>query len=592
MADSSSPDHSGWSLVIYDQTDSLQVAPVSSSSLTIGRGLENDIVLNDLEVSRHHLRLTKATDPLQGEALFIEDLNTANGTLINGEPLIGPRLLHPGDVINLGSVAIRVDGPVQATARSRLKTKTHTLPSSSKIQPEGLDKALLNRPAAAVDKAHPHRQPVNKQFIWLLIVGTIVALIIATLGGLIGYSWFYSSNRPGVAQVTPTPQPATLDIPQVTIIQGPGQNSSAFVNQTVTLQAIASDKSGVTRMELWVNDQEIDEVASQLDQNALSMTAGFQWSPARPGSYTLQVRAYNLSGFVGVAPETTIAVVAEVDTPTPEPTSTFAPIPAPTITPLSSTSTPTPNATATATATATPTPAATPTPVVTRVATSPIPTQPSLIVNITALNVRSGPGTQYKVLGQITQSSQPEIIGLANIGQGVWWQIRVPALPGGIGWVSANPIFTTALNTSSVPRVNPPPVATPTPTTAIPTASPSATPTTAVVIRAPAGKTLLIVSNRSLINQPARLTLSGGKSVGGGREIDPAPNSEVQIVLEPDFYRALWSAPWKSFARGADFTATPGKVMVMWIVPEEGLTNTEIYDELVVGGPSSLGAVN
>jgi hypothetical protein len=102
------------------------------------------------------------------------------------------------------------------------------------------------------------------------------------------------------------------------------------------------------------------------------------------------------------------------------------------------------------------------------------------------------------------------------------------------------------------------------------------------VIRAPEGQTLLIVSNRSLANQPVRLTLSGGKSVGGGREIDPPPDQEIQLVLEPDFYRALWSAPLNSFTRGADFTAAPDKVMVMWVVPEQGRSDIEIYDELII----------
>jgi hypothetical protein len=594
MADSSSPGHAGWSLVIYDQTDSLQVAPITGSSLTIGRGLDNDIVLNDPEVSRRHLRLTRATDPLQGETtLFIEDLNTSKGTLINGEPLVEPRLLRPGDVINLGAVAIRVDGPLQGVAQARLKTETQPISNDLKIRAEEVGKAELVPSPPVVNRPQPHSQPSKSQLIWLIVVGTLVALVIATLGGLIGLNLFYSSKRPNVARLTPTEQPVRLDIPQVIIIQGP--DSSVLANQTVTLQAMASDASGVTRMELWVNDRKVDEVASQIDQNALSMTAGFQWSSARPGSYSLQVRAYNQSGFVGIAPGTTLTVIAEADTPTPEPTSTFAPIPVPTVTPLPPTSTPTPTATATATST----PTATPTPVATRVATVSIPASPSLIINTSALNVRSGPGTQYEALGQITQDSRPEIIGQANIGQGDWWQIRAPALPGGTGWVSANPRFTTALNASNVPRVNPPPAPTATPTkTATPSldgapiTAPTATPTTAVVIRAPAGKTLLIVSNRSLANQPARLTLSGGKSVGGGREIDPPPNSEIQIVLEPDFYRAVWSSPWKSFARGADFTAVPGKVMVMWIVPEEGRTDTEIYDELVVGGPSTLGVVN
>jgi hypothetical protein len=196
--------------------------------------------------------------------------------------------------------------------------------------------------------------------------------------------------------------------------------------------------------------------------------------------------------------------------------------------------------------------------------------------------VREGPGTSYPVIGRLEQGDEAEIVGQADIGQGLWWQIRFAPAAGNRGWVSAQPGLGTARNTGQVPVVEVAPVPTAVVVTATP--EPPSTPTPAgPILEAPAGKTLLVVSNRSLIGQPARLTLSGGKSVGGGQEIDVGGNRVVELVLEPDFYRALWSTPYKSFTRGADFTAVKGKVMVMWIVPEEGRTGMEVYDSYSPG---------
>jgi hypothetical protein len=327
------------------------------------------------------------------------------------------------------------------------------------------------------------------------------------------------------------------------------------------VEAAASDATGVERIELRVNGRQVDAVISQLAQDVPSMTAALQWTPAEAGTYSLDIRAYNPSGLANVLPVATVIVV-DLSTPTSEPT----PTPSPTITPLP----PPPAPTDTPTATPTPIPAtATPAPA-------------SLVVNAPILNVRSGPSTEYNIVGRLVQGTQAEIVGQSSLGEGLWWQIRLGPGPGALGWVSADPSLTIAVNTGIVPAVSAPSLPVVLPTSAL---TPTAVPSTAIV-RAPAGKALLIVSNRSLTNQPARLTLSGGKSVGGGREFDPPPNGQIEFMLEPDHYRALWSSPAREggFARGADFTAVPGKVIVMWIVPEEGRTATEVYDELIVGG--------
>lgn len=67
-------------------------------TLAIGRDVDNDIVTRSVEVSRHHLRLAMTEN-----GYVIEDLNTLNGTRVNGRKLVRPRLLSGGDTIEIGT---------------------------------------------------------------------------------------------------------------------------------------------------------------------------------------------------------------------------------------------------------------------------------------------------------------------------------------------------------------------------------------------------------------------------------------------------------------------------------------------------------
>jgi Mg-chelatase subunit ChlD len=64
----------------------------------LGRAADNDVVLQDPQVSRHH-----AVVSLSGSQWTIADLGSANGTRVNGVRIDQPRPLQPGDVIVLGS---------------------------------------------------------------------------------------------------------------------------------------------------------------------------------------------------------------------------------------------------------------------------------------------------------------------------------------------------------------------------------------------------------------------------------------------------------------------------------------------------------
>jgi hypothetical protein len=89
---------SEWSLVWEGGT-----YPVSRRSLVIGRGRECDLVIDDRNVSRRHAELTR-----DGEGFTLRDLDSTNGTAVNGRRVrLSP--VAAGDTIMLGTVVLTLE---------------------------------------------------------------------------------------------------------------------------------------------------------------------------------------------------------------------------------------------------------------------------------------------------------------------------------------------------------------------------------------------------------------------------------------------------------------------------------------------------
>jgi ABC-type multidrug transport system ATPase subunit/pSer/pThr/pTyr-binding forkhead associated (FHA) protein len=67
------------------------------ATLSIGRDPQNDTVIVHPAVSRFHARITR-----RDGAFVIADLNSTNGTFVNGERVVGERILQPGNAIRIG----------------------------------------------------------------------------------------------------------------------------------------------------------------------------------------------------------------------------------------------------------------------------------------------------------------------------------------------------------------------------------------------------------------------------------------------------------------------------------------------------------
>ena len=74
-----------------------QVYELTDDVINLGRDVTNNLVINDREVSRHHLRFSRGPD-----GYTVEDLGSTNGTFINGKRVSGATLLKNGDMIGLG----------------------------------------------------------------------------------------------------------------------------------------------------------------------------------------------------------------------------------------------------------------------------------------------------------------------------------------------------------------------------------------------------------------------------------------------------------------------------------------------------------
>jgi len=71
--------------------------PLDKDFVTIGRSARNDLVLDDHWLSRFHTEIRFGND-----TYFIHDLDSRNGTAVNGVRLRGKVALHKGDVVALG----------------------------------------------------------------------------------------------------------------------------------------------------------------------------------------------------------------------------------------------------------------------------------------------------------------------------------------------------------------------------------------------------------------------------------------------------------------------------------------------------------
>jgi pSer/pThr/pTyr-binding forkhead associated (FHA) protein len=74
---------------------------LEAEETSLGRAIDNDMVLEDAAVSAHHAVIRR-----RGQDFLLADLGSSNGTHLNGEQITGSPVLRPGDEIRIGDTVV------------------------------------------------------------------------------------------------------------------------------------------------------------------------------------------------------------------------------------------------------------------------------------------------------------------------------------------------------------------------------------------------------------------------------------------------------------------------------------------------------
>ena len=123
-----------YAVVITDEGGVRRTLDFSKPELTVGRVQGNDIVLSKRNVSKQHARLT-----LKGEQAVVVDLNSTNGTWVNGRKITTPQSLKHGDKIYIADFIITVEpsngGSERASSAPRV-SEPPPLPTKQPMPPQ------------------------------------------------------------------------------------------------------------------------------------------------------------------------------------------------------------------------------------------------------------------------------------------------------------------------------------------------------------------------------------------------------------------------------------------------------------------------
>jgi predicted component of type VI protein secretion system len=123
---------------------------------TVGRDPAADVHIDDEAVSWHHLEIES-----RAGVLMATDLDSRNGTALNGEPLDRPRRLRDGDVLAVAEYRLEVSDPVPGRAGATVATSEPAVALSEEerataaalVAPYRSEGAFAGRPATRAELA-------------------------------------------------------------------------------------------------------------------------------------------------------------------------------------------------------------------------------------------------------------------------------------------------------------------------------------------------------------------------------------------------------------------------------------------------------
>jgi pSer/pThr/pTyr-binding forkhead associated (FHA) protein len=139
---------------------------------TIGRVEDNMFQIAEPSISSHHCEVL-----LRGSDVIIKDLNSTNGTFINGDQ-ITENVLKPGQTLRLGNVELKLDAPGAAPAQPKRQAE------ATMVVPRGVNLSELEGggrpPGFDTSKEFSKKRNRGSTYFWIG-VGVVVIIMVVLL---------------------------------------------------------------------------------------------------------------------------------------------------------------------------------------------------------------------------------------------------------------------------------------------------------------------------------------------------------------------------------------------------------------------------
>jgi pSer/pThr/pTyr-binding forkhead associated (FHA) protein len=194
--------------------------------ITCGRASDNDIAFpEDSNVSRYHAEI----EP-RGDDYWIIDLQSSNGTTVNGEKLTGERLLADGDRILLGGSSA-LDFTTAAIAPSNVEQAEPESVSNRTSEPGNPSVSVESEPSGvATEAVTPSEGSKNL----LIIAGVLCGLALLCVAGSAAAYFFTRTSKCDAKATITKPEPGDT-IANATEIETESENTECVSKAVFTL---------------------------------------------------------------------------------------------------------------------------------------------------------------------------------------------------------------------------------------------------------------------------------------------------------------------------------------------------------------------
>jgi pSer/pThr/pTyr-binding forkhead associated (FHA) protein len=166
-------------LVVLSEGMTGRTCELKAEKTTVGRLEDNAFQITEPSVSSHHCEIV-----VRGKEVVVKDLNSTNGTFIDGDP-VTESALKPGQILRLGQVEIRLDdgtppapgapGGAAAPVKKPLEPKS-VVQQGVKLNDLEPKSHTVSRAADALFKKKSNK--INQVFVAIAVVLLVVVIVL------------------------------------------------------------------------------------------------------------------------------------------------------------------------------------------------------------------------------------------------------------------------------------------------------------------------------------------------------------------------------------------------------------------------------